>query len=108
MGEPLHDEAGVSLVDVGYSIQTSEVSQLILKRTPLTCVNLSNGVSQQINQKKHVSRHRDDRRGRRHIVDETLKKGSISTVTTLVSKNTFYVFSDWTHRLVGNNTTYRT
>lgn len=50
MGEPLDDEAGVSLVEVGYSIQTSEVSQLIPKWAPLTCVNLSNGVSQQINE----------------------------------------------------------
>lgn len=50
MGEPLDDEAGVSLVEVGYSIQTSEVSQLIPKWALSTCVNLSNGVSQQINE----------------------------------------------------------
>lgn len=43
------------------------------------------------------------------IVGETLKNNYwISTVTTLVSKNMVYVFSAWTHRLVGNNTTYRT
>lgn len=34
-----------------------------------------------------------DRRGRRYIVDETLKNYSIPEVTTLVSKNTVYVFS---------------
>lgn len=49
-----------------------------------------------------------DRRERRHIVGETLKNYSISTVTTLVSKNMVYVFSARTHCLVGNNTTYRT